>query len=367
MKILVLNWRDIRCPQAGGAEIHLHEIFRRIVSWGHEVTLLSCGFINSSKEEIVDGIRTIRTGSWRNANFAIPLYYMRKLRKEKFDVIVDDINKIPFFAPVYAKAPVLALVPHLFGKAAFSEVSFPVATYVYSWEKLIPFVYSKTPFVAISESTRDDLVDSGIPQNLISVVHCGIDHEKYCPGDLPKFDTPTIVHLGRFRKYKGIHTILKAMVLVKKDIPNARLILIGDGQELPNLKILAQKLNLQDCTTFTGFVSEEEKIQHLRQAHLLVNASAKEGWGLTNIEANACGTPAVATDVPGYKDSVIHGQTGLLIEHDNTEAMARGITQCLSQATFLEELSHQTVEWAQKFNWDKTAEGTFKAIEEAAG
>ena len=150
MKILVFNWQCIKNPLGGGAEVHLQEVFQRIAAMGHEVVLYASMFPGAEKEENIKGIKVYRQGSRSLFNFYVPLAYFFKFRKQKFDVVVDDVNKIPFFTPLFVKEPLQGITHHLFNKSIFLEVSFPVALYVYLMEKLVKPVYRKIHWIVLS-------------------------------------------------------------------------------------------------------------------------------------------------------------------------------------------------------------------------
>ena len=153
--------------------------------------------------------------------------------------------------------------------------------------------------------------------------------------------------------------------IVKKSIPNARLKIVGDGDNLPELKKLALSLGLEKSIDFTGFIDKEDKVKILQECHVVVNPSVKEGWGLTIIEANACGTPTVAADVPGLRDSVKNGETGLLYPYGKIEKCAEHIVKFLTDKPFRSEISKNAVDWAATFHWDNAADATLKYIEKA--
>ena len=121
LNILLINWQDIKNPLGGGAEVHAHEIFRRIAAAGHSVTQLSCSFPGAESEELIDGIRVIRNGSRSLFNFAVPAAYRALCKEQKFDVVIDDINKIPFYTPVFVRKPIVAILHHLFGQSNHLE------------------------------------------------------------------------------------------------------------------------------------------------------------------------------------------------------------------------------------------------------
>ena len=170
MNLLAFNWRDPKHPEAGGAELHLFEILRRAVRDGDRAVWLAEAFPGSAPEDAVEGIEIYRTGTWYNAHHALGALYRKRFRRERFDLVLDDINKVPFFTPLFARTAVLAVVPHLFGSTVFREAPPPVAAVVWAHESLIPLVYRRAPFLAISESTRDDLAARGIVRGRISVV-----------------------------------------------------------------------------------------------------------------------------------------------------------------------------------------------------
>lgn len=363
MKILVFNWQDIKNPFAGGAEVHLHETFSRIVKKGHSVTLVCSSFRGGAPRDLIDGIRVIRIGTRNLFNFAVPLWYL--FFGFKYDVVVDDVNKIPFYTPVYVRKPIIALFHHLFGKSIYLETNPVAASYVYASEWFISKVYRRTPAVAVSESTKSELIEMGIPEKNIAVIHNSVDHTLYRPEGI-KSDKPfTIGFLGRIKKYKSIDHVLQAFEKIKNRVPDAKLLVVGDGDYLPSLKKIASNMEHRDDIIFTGYVSGEEKVKYIHEMDIVVNPSPKEGWGLTVIEANACGRPVIGADVPGLRDSIIHDRTGLLYEYGDIEALMIHLFRVYSDRELRENLSKNALEWAEKFNWDDAAEAFLSVIDES--
>lgn len=361
MKILAINWLDLKNPQAGGAEVHLQEILSRIASQGNQVTLLCCSFEGAAKEEHSNGIRIIRCGSRYTFNLALPFVLKPLLKEGQYDIVIEDINKIPFYTPLLHNLPLLVIVPHLFATTIFKEINFILGLYIYLSEKPIPHIYRNRKFMVISESTKEDLVKRGIKSENISIVKCGIDHNFYKPG-LTKYPFPAVIYVGRIRKYKSIQHLILAFGLVLQRIPNAKLMIVGDGDYLLNLKKLAKKLNLEEKIEFTGYVSQQEKVERLQKSNVAVCPSLKEGWGLTNIEANACGTSVIASNVPGLKDSVINGKTGLLFGYGDIKDLADKIADVLSNQELQMRLVQGGLEWAKSYSWDKTAGESLELI-----
>jgi glycosyltransferase involved in cell wall biosynthesis len=366
MRILVINWRDIRHPQAGGAEVHVHETFRRIAKRGHQVTLLCSRVPGQKRQEIVDGIMTIRTGNWKNFNFAAANFYLRHLRRHPWDVIVDDVNKIPFYSPLYVRRNVLLLVPHLFGTTVFLEAPLHLAAYVYLWERLVPLVYRNTPAVAISASTKQDLLERGLSEKRISVVHCGIDHDIYKPGRSKTCVSEyEFLYLGRLKRYKNVDSLLVAGSMLRRH-GGLRIAVAGEGDDLERLKSRAMELDMMDRVTFHGYVSLEEKVRLLQSAYAAVVPSPKEGWGLTAIEASACGTPVIASKSPGLVDSVKHGKNGLHVPHGDSTALAEAMELLIINPDYARRLSEGAVEWAAEFDWEISAEQMLLELERAS-
>lgn len=353
MKVLALNWRDLSHPEAGGAEVHLHEILSHWVKSGDVVTLAASSFPGASAEDSLGGVRILRRGDWWNANFEVAALARQELARGGYDLVVEDINKIPFLAPRWTKLPVLAMVPHLFGATVFQETAAPMAMYVVAWEGLIPGTYRRSRFLAISESTRDDLVARGVSRDRIDVVYCGMDHTRYQVGGR-RDEKPLIVFLGRLRKYKGVQVLLEAMPAVWEKIPEAQVVVVGDGPFRGELERLARRLG-QGRITLTGGIPAAEKVSWLQRAWVTVNPSPKEGWGLTVIEANACGTPSVSSRSPGLRESVRDGETGLLVEHGSPAALAEGLVRVLGDAPLRERLGRAATEWARTFTWERCA------------
>ncbi len=367
MNVIAFNWRDPKHPEAGGAELHLFEILRRIVRDGGRATWLAERYAGAPEEDAVDGIRIHRAGSWYNAHLALGALYRGRYRRERFDLVLDDINKVPFFTPLFATAPVLAVVPHLFGTTAFHEAPAPIAGIVWAHESLIPFVYRQTPFLAISESTRSDLSARGIDPGRISVVPCGLTQADYAVTTPPESRRdPTICFLGRLRRYKGAQFAVRALPRVLESVPEARLVLAGDGPYRPTLEGLARSLGVSERVRFLGSVSQPEKVAALNAAQVAVNPSPKEGWGLTVIEANACGTPVVASRSPGLVESVRDGETGILVPHGDVPALADGLIRLLRDRELRLRLATAAIRWAGRFDWETCYRGSRAVMERAA-
>jgi glycosyltransferase involved in cell wall biosynthesis len=361
--VLAVNFRDPGHPEAGGAELHLEEILLEAVRRGMKVTWLAAGFPGGASELEHRGMRVVRRGSWWNFNLVVPGVLRREFSNPPPSLVIEDINKVPCFTPFGTRAQVAAVVPHLFGATAFREASLPVAAMVVAFEALIPWVYRRSRFLAISESTRDDLAKRGIPPERVTVVHCGLDHESYrLEPSVSKSGHPSIVFVGRLRRYKGLDGVMRVMPAVLRRLPTARLEVIGDGPYGEALKASAARLGIERSVDFLGFLPRTEKVRRLQQAWVLVQPSPKEGWGLTVVEAGACGTAVVASNSPGLRDSVRDGETGLLVPHDDDARLTEALLSVLENRGLRERLAAAGVAWAARFTWPDCARRSLDAL-----
>ena len=363
MKVLLLNWQDIHNPLAGGAEVHMHEIFKRIAAQGHEVTLYCCQFPGAAEKDEIDGIRIIREGPRNFFNYYVRGRYRSEFRRQDFDVVIDDINKIPFYTPWYVEKPLIGILHHLFGAAVYREVALLPGLYVSLAEKLATKAYRQVPMAVVSESTRQELIGFGFPAANIFIVPNAVNHNEYSTAEYSKPLRPVIGHLGRLKKYKSADHLLRAFQIVRQEVPEVRLNFVGDGTHRPELEVLSKELGIADSVDFLGYLSQAETVRCLHQMSVLANCSAKEGWGLTVIEANSCGVPVVASDVPGLRDSVIDGKTGLLFEYGNIEQLAQKLLLVLRDENLRSRLRSEAILWARSFNWDDSAKKMMDLIE----
>lgn len=323
------------------------------------MTLLVSGWPGGESQERVDGMKVIRVGG----RYSFPLHAWRRwlaeLRHEPFDLVVEDVNKFPLFTPLWSGPPVVLQVPHLFGSVAFRQESWPVAAGVWAGERLMPLVYRKVRIHATSRSTAEDLAARGFPRENIRVIQNGVDHSFFYPdGSVERAAEPTFAYVGRLKLYKEMDVVLEALArLADRGVP-ARLKIAGKGDDRPRLEARTRELDLEDRVEFLGYVSEERKRHLLRTAWATVYPSPKEGWGITNIEAAACGTPAVASDSPGLRDSVVDGVSGLLVPHGDREAWASALERLATDPGYRDRLADGARRHAQEFSWERAAEET---------
>ena len=368
MRILVINWQDWTHPQAGGAEVHLRETFGRLVERGHRVDLLCVGHERAAPEERVDGVNVIRRGRSRATfNYVVPGVWRRYLSKNDYDVVVDDLNKIPFFSPLFVDVPVVALVHHLFGRTIFEETNPAFGAYVLVSEVPIPWVYRGCPFIAVSPSTAADLERRGVDADRISVIPNGLPEIE---GEaevlaLEKSGAPLFAYLGRLKRYKRVDLILEAFARVADDSPEARLVVAGTGDWREPLERRAEELGIAGRTSFPGWVGDDEKWRLLRRSWAVLYTSPKEGWGFASIEAQRLGTIAIVSDVPGLRDTVIDGRTGRVVPHEDVEAIAAAMRDAIEDPDGRAAMESAAVERARDYTWDAAAEETERVLRRA--
>jgi glycosyltransferase involved in cell wall biosynthesis len=347
VRILWFNWRDLKNPDAGGAEVFTYEVMTRLAKMGHEITLFCPLFPNAASNEKIDGIEVIRRGGVFTVYLKAKQFYKRN--KDRYDLIIDEINGKPFLSPkIVGDKPVLVLFHQLIHEIWFYETPFPLNWLCYHYlEKKWLSAYRNTPAITVSASSLQDLEKQGF--NKASTVTVGVNTKPLRKVEQKEFE-PTIVFLGRLKRHKNPDHALGAFALIKKELPHARMWVIGDGNMLEELK----KKRIKDAV-FYGHIKDEVKYDLLRKAHLLLVPSVREGWGLVVTEANAMGTPAIAYDSPGLRDSVINHKTGILVKEKSPQNLANAAITLLKNPDLLKIFSENALTFSRQFSWDNTA------------
>ena len=375
MKILVVNYRDRMHPAAGGAEKHLHRIFSKIVEMGHEVVLFTTSFPGAKEREVVDGIQVIRKGGDLMFQLTVAMNLKKLDREFNFDVVVEDLNKLPVFAHWFVRKPLLVQMHHLWRKSIFSEAIFPIAFMVWFFERIIPFFYRSQKFVVVSLSTKKELAEIGVDESRISVIYNGSE----MPPAAAQFDksatacenadasdnapAPYFIWLSRVHRYKGIWTALEAFEIFSKSHPEVKLFVVGDGPLLKKLPAWLKTHGLEGKVELTGFVSASRKYELLSSSLALLQTSYKEGWGLTVMEAAQLCKTTIASDVPGLRDSVRDGETGILFPSGNAAACASAMEKVYGDASLRKTLGQNAKRYAESFSWEKSARETLELLE----
>lgn len=357
LKVLVFNWRCWLNPKMGGAEVFTREVLKRWAEAGHDITLFTSKFKGSRDEEVVDKVRIVREGGKYSVYWKAKKLYNRRFSREGYDVVIDEINTMPFLTPKFVKndEKIIALIHQLAREYWLYETRFPInyLGYYFLEERWLNN-YKKTATVTVSESTRKDLVDLGF--ETVFVVGEGLN---FMPlkklGEKEKY--PVIVFAGRLKKAKRPDHAVEAFKIVKGKSPEAELWMIGDGY-------FKKKLMENACegVRFFGAVSNKARRNLIKKAWVLVNPSVREGFGLNVIEANALGVPCVAYDVAGLRNAIIDGETGLLVKSSDVGVLAEAIIHVLTNDALRVRLSEKALEYSRSFSWDEVADEFMKVV-----
>ena len=337
--------------------MNLFEQAKRWVKEGHEVTVF-CSDPGREyvpkRDELVDGIEVVRRGG----RFTVYLYaaLFLLLKSRGFDCVLDVANGVPFFAPLFTKRPVVLLVHHVHDRQWFAEFPLPLATVGWFLERrIVPLLYKRRPVIAVSPTTRDALVETGLPSSQIRVVYNGVAPAR-TPEGAGCSGGHRIAYVGRVKRYKRLERLVRMLPALREEFPDVRLDIAGSGDAAPAIEALVDELGLRDHVVVHGFVDERKKAEILSRAAVFATPSMHEGWGLTVIEANGHGCPAVAYDVPGLRASIRHGETGLLAKDD--VAFQRAISVFLGNGETRRRYSEAAREWVKTFSWDSCARQT---------
>lgn len=354
MKILIFNLFDIKNPRSGGSEVFTHEIAKKWVHDGNEVTMLVSNFTGGSENEKIDGINIIRLGNMYSAYLLVKKYYNKNLLGE-YDIIIDEYTYRPFMAPKFVKEPVIALIHELAREKYFVEIK-PILSHLlyYYFEPKWMDVYKNVPTVTVSNSTKQDLLKFNF--NNINIVPEGINFKplKSIP---EKEKNPTLIFVGMLKKVNLVDHVIESFKLFQTKFPKSALWIIGRGNDLERLRKISDGLNVK----FYGFVSDQKKLELMSRAHVIVVPAIREGWGLIVTEANACGTPAIGYDVPGLKDSIRDGETGILT-NNNPKDFSDSLINYFEDEELRERLTNNALKWSKTFSWSKTANEFMKVI-----
>jgi glycosyltransferase involved in cell wall biosynthesis len=331
MKLLWFTWKDLSHPEAGGAERVNEEIAKRLARDGHEVIFLVGGFQGGEADVQGECYRIIRLGNRYTVYWHGYRYYKTHLQGWA-DLVIDEMNAIPFFCKYYVDEPSIVLTHQLNLEMWFYIFRFPLSLIGFMLEPVCLWLQADQCVITVSESTKRDLIKYGFRPEKISIIREGITAEPVEDlSKVDKFKYPTILSLGRITPAKRTLDQLDAFEIAKKQVPDLRLKIVGsavDGYEEKMLYRIGVSDYVQDIE-YLGHVSESKKNELMQKSHLILVTSVKEGWGLIVTEANSQGTPAIAYNVDGLRDSVRNGDTGVLTKENNPNALAGEVVALL--------------------------------------
>lgn len=356
MKILWLTWKDLKHPLAGGAEVVNEELAKRLAADGHEVTFVVGGFRGASAEEIVNGYKVVRLGNRYSVYWLAYRYYKRHLRGWA-DLVIDEVNTMPFFAKFYVREPNVVLAYMLCRKIWFYQLPLPFSLLGYLAEPLYLRLLRDRKVLTESQSAKDDLVKSGFKAENINIFSVGIEMKPLQSLDtIKKYSQPTLLSLGAIRPMKRTADQIKTFERVKRDTPDAQLKVAGDATGLYGQKILKMIAGSRFSADieYLGKVSRQQKIELMQKCHLIMVTSVKEGWGLIVTEAASQGTPAVVYDVDGLRDSVQNDKTGLVAAHNTPEALAASTAGLLQDPDTYDIIRKNAWRWSKDFIFERS-------------
>lgn len=370
MNILVFSWRDIKHPLAGGAEQVMHEHMKGWIAGGHLVTFFSSSFPNAKNEEVIDGVKIIRKGSQYLSCHIYAFFWYLFSNHNKFDLVVDEFHGWPFFTPFYVfGTKTLAVIQEMTKEVWFKYplpygLNYILGVIGYILEPLFFLPYRRTHFMTGSESAKKELISVGIKDKMIDVVSHGVILD--LPKRIPlKEKIKTVIFLGALAKDKGIEDAIRCFsVMDSKMACKFWVVGGGDRDYLKFLEGLAKGLGVE-IIFFGGRdkVNDRRKFELLSRAHIMINPSVREGWGLVNIEANSVGTPIVAYNSVGLIDSVKNGFSGIICKKNSPEAMASEVLEIFKDERKYKKLSRNAILWSKSFSWEKSKKQSLSLIE----
>jgi len=360
LRILALNHRCLRHPEAGGSEQYLFEIARQWVMEGHQVTVITTdpGRAYASRSETVDGMRILRMGGRFTIFLFAALFLIRFGRR--FDRIIDISNGLPFFTPLLTSTPSSLVVHHVHTTRWAEEFPRPFASIGCFIERyVVPRVYRKSAVITGSPTSREKLLELGFEQSQVQLILYGVQHPSDTRWIIPS-QKQRIAYVGRLKRYKRVDHLVRLVAELVSEFSDLHLDIAGDGESKSELAALVSQLGLEDRVTLHGFVDDEVKSKLLYAATVFAMPSEIEGWGLSVIEANAHGCPAVGYDVPGLDSSVKHDGTGLLAA--DYDSFREAVASILRDPSLRLRLSTEARTWAASFNWERCASQTLAVL-----
>lgn len=370
MKILILNWRDIKNPKSGGAEILTHEIAKRWVKKGHEVVIFSSEFEGGAREEVIDNVQIIRRGRpdarflFSSVHFLSFINYENKF-KGKFDVIVDEVHGLPFFTPWFVKEKKVVLICEV-ARELWTEM---FGSFFGSLGRLVErfylsFVYKNIQFMTISDSSKKDLLEEGVRKENITVLPMGINVPRLTK--YKKESDPTLIFVGRISKSKGIEDTILVLSEVSKNLSKVKLWVVGRGDRdyIDYLKNVAKENHVEDKISWFGFISEDKKFELLGKAHFLISPSIKEGWGLTIPEAAYVGTPSIVYNSPGLRDVLKGSKFKIMVSYNDPTTISNEVVRIFKDRELYNQIVNQKVIRGD-YSWDRTADVALRVLENA--
>lgn len=331
------------------------EVATRLAARGHSITWLSSAEPGLPSEETIGGVRIVRRGTELTTRIYAPAF----ARDVRPDAIVEEINTLPYGAPVWSSVPVLLFMHQLARDVWWYEAPKVVAALGWVVEPLYLQVFRRCDAVTVSRSTRDDLRRMCVG-GTITVLPQFVPVDPF--DSLPqKRRDGSMIAIGRLTPSKRYDHAIEALALLRRDKPQATLTIIGEGREEPRLRRIADRAGVANEVRFLGRVSEDEKIAAIDRSDVLVGTSVREGWGLTVTEAAMRNTPSVVYDIPGFRDSVVGGRSGDIVP-PRPSALAKGVSELVRDRARYERLGRAACSLAMGRTYDGAADAFEQAL-----
>lgn len=355
MNIVWFSWKDLSHPEAGGAETVSGELMKNLAKDGHSVKLITARHKGSKASDIKDGIEVIRVGGRFTVYLAACAYYLRHL-KHWPDIIIDEMNTIPFFTGLYVKSAKRILLTYQLAREVWLyQMPFPFSRVGYLLEPLMLRIINHTYDAVLTESnsTRQDLIKYGFSN--VHTFRVGMD---LAPVHALANKQPSgkVLSLGAIRPMKRTLDIVKAFEVARDANNELTLALAGDTNSNYAKKVLEyiQKSRHSLAIDVRGRVSMQEKQDLMISSDTIVVTSIKEGWGLIITEAGSQGTPAIAYDADGLRDSVVDNETGLLAPSGNYEALGEKINILLADPIRYSAIRTAAWKYSKQFTFENS-------------
>jgi len=349
MRFLMLNWRDPKNPLAGGAERVTHAYLVALAKRGHEVFWFANSFPSGAGEETLDNVHIVRGGGFGTSILKAIQWYRAQ---PPFDLVMDQHHGIPWYSPWWCRTQSVSYVHEVLGPIWSAFYPWPIATIGRWQERWTQWCYRKVPFWTACLSTRDCLQAHGV--RAIQIIPYGV--HTVALSSLPEkpLNLPLrLAVVSRLAPNKRIDHAVRTVSCLKQKGIAAHLTIVGAGEVEGDLRRLVTELQLDDRVTLTGPLSEADKDAQLRDAHILLHTSLREGWGLNVIEANAMGTPAVVYPVAGLVESTLHDQTGIISQDETPESLAAALAGVLASPEKYASYRVNAWERAKTLHWDR--------------
>ena len=373
-KVLMITWRDIKSPFSGGAENLSHHILKELKS-KYEITVWSSAFPNCKRFEKIDGIQYIRMGSkkfnfigpynWRVYFTVFRYYWFTNKRNINFDVVIEQINNIPFLFSLYGKNKAFIYINQLCRENWFHQLPwvFAVLGY-YIFEPVYLWLLRNKKVITISQSTKNDLLKFGFKEKNINIIPVAIDIKPIKNSkSLKKFKDFSLLSLGNIREMKRTLDQIKSFEIAKKTIPKLKLYIAGapsGGYAAKVFDLIHRSVYKKDIV-YLGSISKQQKIKIMQKCHCLLVTSIKEGWGLVVTEAASQGTPSIVYNVGGLRDSVKKNKTGLICDINTPENLAKNICKLYKNKSLYNKLQNNGLNWNRELTYNNSAK-TFLEI-----